>query len=262
VLSLLELDRVTKSFGGLIAVRDLSFSVSEGEILGLIGPNGAGKTTAFNLITGLYKPDSGSIRLAGKEIGGKKPHKISALGISRTFQTVRPFSRMTVGENVLVGGLFGRESVFRVSKAKPAVKEILNFMDLDSKADSPASSLTLAEQRRLELARALAANPKIMMLDEVMAGLNQSEIDEQVEFLQKLNKEKKITLLIIEHVMKAMTRICSRIIVMNEGEKLVEGSPDEIVHHSEVIKAYLGERRISSTKVESTKESANSEVTQ
>ncbi len=241
--ALLELAHVSKAFGGLAAVRDLSFSVSEGEILGLIGPNGAGKTTAFNLITGVYKPDSGSIRLAGEEIAGKRSHKIASLGISRTFQTVKPFPRMSVVENVIVGGLFGRQHAFMVRRAREVAQEILKYTALESKANTLAASLSLAEQRRLELARALAAKPRILMLDEVMAGLNQTELEEELELLRKLNNDKKITLVVIEHVVRAMTRLCSRIVVMNQGEKLAEGTPEEIVNHSEVIKAYLGEKR-------------------
>ncbi|MGI0078571.1 MAG: ABC transporter ATP-binding protein [Nitrososphaerales archaeon] len=241
--TLLELSRVSKSFGGLVAVRDLSFSVLEGEILGLIGPNGAGKTTAFNLVAGIYKPDSGSIKISGKEIAGKKPHEISRFGISRTFQTAKPFSRMSVVENVAVGGLFGRNHVLSVRKAKAAANDILRYTSLDSKTNALAGSLTLAEQRRLELARALATNPRILMLDEVMAGLNQLEISEELALLRKLNHEKKITLVVIEHVMKTMMELCGRIVVMDQGEKLVEGTPQQVASNPEVIKAYLGEKK-------------------
>ena len=241
--ALLELTSVTKSFAGIVAVNGLSFSVSEGEILGLIGPNGAGKTTVFNLVAGVYKPDSGSIKLSGKEITGKKPHKISNLGISRTFQTVKPFARMSVVENVAVGRLFGRAHVLSVGRAKDAAREILKYTSLDSKSNALAGSLTLAEQRRLELARALAANPRILMLDEVMAGLNQAEIAEELVLLKKLNEEKKITLVVIEHVMKAMMQLCGRIIVMDQGEKLAEGTPKQVISNPEVIKAYLGEKK-------------------
>ena len=242
-MTLLELDRVSKSFGGIRAVNDLSFNVESGEIVGLIGPNGAGKTTAFNLVAGVYKPDSGSIKYGGLELGGKKPHSISQLGISRTFQTVKPFPRMTVLENVAVGRLFGRNHVLSVRRAKAKSTEALEFAGLLSKRDALAGSLTLAEQRRLELARALAANPKLLMLDEVMAGLNHTEIAEELELLKKLNKEKEITLLVVEHVIKAMTQLCERIVVVNHGEKLAEGTPNEVVNNPEVIKAYLGEKK-------------------
>lgn len=247
--ALLELSSVTKSFAGIVAVNGLSFSVSEGEILGLIGPNGAGKTTAFNLVAGVYEPDSGSIKLSGKEIAGKKPHKISSLGISRTFQTVKPFARMSVVENVAVGRLFGRDHVLSVSRAKVAAREILKYTSLDSKSNALAGSLTLAEQRRLELARALAANPRILMLDEVMAGLNQAEIAEELALLKKLNEEKKITLVVIEHVMKAMMQLCGRIIVMDQGEKLAEGTPKQVISNPEVIRAYLGEKKAGKSEV-------------
>lgn len=255
--ALLQLSSVTKSFGGIIAVKDLSFSVSDGEILGLIGPNGAGKTTAFNLIAGVYKPDSGSIRLGGREISGKKPHTISSMGISRTFQTVKPFSRMTVVENVAVGGLFGRNHLISVRKAKTNAIEILKYTSLEQKSESLSGSLSLAEQRRLELARSLASNPKLLMLDEIMAGLTPSEIVDEIALLKKLNQEKKITLIVIEHVMKAMVQLCGRIIVMNQGEVLAEGNPQEVVNNAKVVAAYLGEKK----NLNSKKEGSDSFVT-
>jgi branched-chain amino acid transport system ATP-binding protein len=245
--NLLELDQVSKSFGGVVALRDLSFSVKEGETLGLIGPNGAGKTTAFNIISGIYKPDSGRIVFDGRTISGLKPHKITKLGIARTFQTVRPFARMTVLENVEAGSLYGRDGSYRLSIAVDHSMRILKRVRLDSKAQFPAGTLTLAEQRRLELARALAARPKLLMLDEVMAGLTQTETDSALSLLRSVKDEMKLTLLVIEHVMKAMVKLCDRIIVMDHGEKIAEGKAEQVVADPNVIAAYMGEKRAKHT---------------
>lgn len=240
--ALLEVDGVSKAFGGVSAVKALSFSIKGGEILGLIGPNGAGKTTAFNIIAGVYKPDSGVITFDGTTISGRGPHAVAQLGIARTFQTVRPFARMTVLENVTVGRLFGRDGTLSVSKAKREARDILEYTSLGSKAELPAGSLSLAEQRRLELARALAAKPKLLMLDEVMAGLNHSEILGTLELLRSLRKEKGIAILLTEHVMKAIVRLSDRIVVMNNGEKIAEGTPSEVMENKTVIAAYMGEK--------------------
>lgn len=241
--TLLELDHVSKSFGGIQAVRELSLSLAEEEILGLVGPNGAGKTTAFNLIAGGYKPDSGRIIFNGMKISGLKPHRISRAGISRTFQIVRPFGRMTVLENVCVGALFGRERTFGLKSARNEGMKLLDYVGLREKANILASSLSLAEQRRLELARALAAKPKLLMLDEVMAGLNFGEIQATLELIKNLRSEKKVTFLIIEHVMKAMVQISDRLVVMDHGEKIAEGSPSEVIEDASVITAFMGEKR-------------------
>lgn len=224
-------------------MKDLTFSINEGEILGLIGPNGAGKTTAFNLIAGVYKPDSGTIAFDERKISGLGSHKISQAGVSRTFQTVRPFTRMTVLENVAVGALFGREHAISVGKAKEEARKILSYTSFERKANVQASSLTLAEQRRLELARALAAKPRLLMLDEVMAGLNDKEILSTLDLLRKIRNEKKVTLLVIEHVMKAILQLCDRIVVMDYGEKIAEGVPSEVMRNESVITAYMGERK-------------------
>ena len=247
--SLLKLDSVARSFGGLAAVNDLSFEVGSGEIVGLIGPNGAGKTTVFNLITGVYKPDKGKIIFEGNDILGKKTHHIAQLGVSRTFQTVRPLPKMTVRENVMVGSLFGRDHTMSMKAARERASEVLNYTELTSRADKLAGDLTLAEQRRLELARSLATQPKLLLLDEVMAGLNLSEISDTLNLLNRLNTEKKITLLVIEHVVKAMMKLCRRIIVMDHGSKIAEGLPQEIANNSEVIKAYMGEKRAGMKKI-------------
>ena len=248
--ALLKLDSVTRSFGGLTAVKDLSLEVNPGEIMGLIGPNGAGKTTVFNLITGVYKPDTGKIVFEGNSIAGKKTHHIARLGVSRTFQTVRPLPKMTVMENVMMGSLFGRNHTRSLRHARDSASEILRYTALSGKADKLAGDLTLAEQRRLELARSLATKPKLLLLDEVMAGLNPSEISDTLDLLFRLNTEKQITLLVIEHVVKAMMKLCKRIVVMDHGTKIAEGLPQEIVNNAEVITAYMGEKRAGAKKTQ------------
>ncbi|MDG6997763.1 MAG: ABC transporter ATP-binding protein [Nitrososphaerota archaeon] len=248
--ALLKLDSVTRSFGGLTAVKDLSLEVNPGEIMGLIGPNGAGKTTVFNLITGVYKPDTGKIVFEGNSIAGKKTHHIARLGVSRTFQTVRPLPKMTVMENVMMGSLFGRNHTRSLRHARDSASEILRYTALSGKADKLAGDLTLAEQRRLELARSLATKPKLLLLDEVMAGLNPSEISDTLDLLFRLNTEKQITLLVIEHVVKAMMKLCKRIVVMDHGTKIAEGLPQEIVNNAEVITAYMGEKRAGAKKAQ------------
>ncbi len=239
---LLDVDQVNKSFGGLVAVNDMSLFVGQGDTLGLIGPNGSGKTTLFNLITGIYKPDSGSIRFEGDVISGLKPHRISGLGVARTFQIVRPFPRMSVVENVMAAALFGsRPSSTRVARERAL--ELLAYTSLNGKAQAPAGTLTLAEQRRLELARALATNPKLLMLDEVMAGLSLPEIASVVQLLQKIRQDQGTTMIITEHVMRAIVQLCNRIVVMNQGQRLAEGTPSEVMRESSVIAAFMGERK-------------------
>jgi branched-chain amino acid transport system ATP-binding protein len=240
---LLDVDRVTKSFGGLAAVRDMSLFVEEGDILGLIGPNGSGKTTLFNVITGIYKPDLGFITFRNERISGLRPHKISRLGIARTFQIVRPFSRMSAVENVVAAALFGHKSSSSRQGAREKALELLAYTSLGEKANAPAGSLTLPEQRRLELARALATNPKLLMLDEVMAGLSHAEIVNIVRLLQNIRQDQGTTMIITEHVMKAIVKLCNRIVVMNQGEKLAEGAPSEVIQDSSVIAAFMGEKK-------------------
>ncbi len=240
---LLDVDHVSKSFGGLAAVRDLSLFVDRGDTLGLIGPNGAGKTTLFNLITGFYKPDSGSVSFKGRKISGLKPYRVTKSGIARTFQIVRPFSRMSVIENVVAAAIFGNGS-----SSKPSVKEkaleLLSYTSLEEKAQAPAGSLTLPEQRRLELARALATGPQLIMLDELMAGLTHTEMQAMVPLLQRICKEQDMTLVITEHVMRTIVQLCNRIVVMNQGEKLSEGTPAEVMKDQSVIEAFMGERKV------------------
>ncbi len=239
---LLDVNQVSKSFGGLVAVNDMSLFVEQGDMLGLIGPNGSGKTTLFNLITGIYKPDLGSVRFENEVISGLKPHKISGLGIARTFQIARPFSRMSVVENVMAAALFGSKSS-SMRGAREKALELLTYTSLDEKAHARTGSLTLAEQRRLELARALATNPKLLMLDEVMAGLSHPEIVSIVQLLQRIKGDQGTTMVITEHVMRTIVQLCNRIVVMNQGEKLTEGAAEQVMHDPSVIAAYMGERK-------------------
>jgi branched-chain amino acid transport system ATP-binding protein len=239
---LLDVSQVNKSFGGLVAVNDMSMFVEQGDMLGLVGPNGSGKTTLFNLITGIYKPDSGSISFDGDRISGLKPHKVSGLGIARTFQIVRPFPRMSVVENVMAAALFGNRSS-SMHGARERALELLDYTSLSEKSQARAGSLTLAEQRRLELARALATNPKLLMLDEVMAGLSHTEIAGVVQLLQKIRQDQGTTMIITEHVMRAIVQLCNRMVVMNQGQRLAEGTPSEVMRESSVIKAYMGEKK-------------------
>jgi branched-chain amino acid transport system ATP-binding protein len=242
LVHLLDVENVSKSFGGLVAIRNLSLFVDRGDILGLIGPNGAGKTTLFNLITGVYKPDSGSVSFEGRSITGVKTHRIAKFGIARTFQIVRPFSRMSVIENVMAAAIFGSMSSSGHTARQKAL-ELLSYVALEDKAQARAGSLTLAEQRRLELARALATGPRLLMLDEVMAGLTYPEMQVMISLLQRIHKEQDTTLVITEHVMRAIMQLCRRIVVMNQGEKLAEGTPAEVTQDRGVIAAFMGERR-------------------
>jgi branched-chain amino acid transport system ATP-binding protein len=242
LVHLLDVDHVSKSFGGLVAVRKMSFHVEGGEVLGLIGPNGAGKTTLFNLIAGVYKPDTGSITFDGRRISGLRPHSIAKIGIARTFQIARPFPRMSVIENVTAAAIFGNGTPSG-TEAREKAMGILSQMFLEGKAEVMAGSLTLPEQRRLELAKALATEPQLLMLDEVMAGLTNVELQGMIALLQRIRKESESTLVITEHVMRAITQLCSRIVVMNQGEKLAEGTPDEVMKDPGVIAAYMGEKR-------------------
>lgn len=237
---LLRLDRLTKSFDGVAAVRGLSLAVDEGETLGLVGPNGAGKSTLFDMVAGVRKPDSGTINFDGRDVTGLPPHSISSLGISRTFQTLRPFSRLTVIENVAAGVRFGgRRSVPR-SKTQEVAKELLASVSLEHRAQELAGDIPLPDQRRLELARALATGPKLLMLDEAMAGLAHAETGEMVALLEKIRKERPVTIMVTEHSMKAIVLLCKRVVVMSQGEKIADGSPPEVLRDERVIAAYMG----------------------
>jgi branched-chain amino acid transport system ATP-binding protein len=236
--SILEVRDVTKRFGGLVAVSDVSFSIAEGEILGLIGPNGAGKTTLFNIVNGVYKADQGTIRFAGSDITGQSPDKVVHLGLARTHQIVKPLNDLTVLDNVTVGACFGREYLGRTAARKVA-SEVLQQVGLGDRADITARSLTIAGKKRLEVARALAAKPKLLLLDEVLAGLNPTEIAQMIELVRKI-RDSGISVFMIEHVMQAIMSLSDRIVVLNLGRKLAEGRPDEVVHNAEVVEAYLG----------------------
>ena len=232
----LVIRNLSKRFGGLRAVQDVSFSVMEGETVALIGPNGAGKTTSFNLITGYHRPDTGSVLAFGREIVGLRPHDICAHGLARTFQVARPFGGMTVLANVMTGAFLRDRSA---DVARKSAREAIEFVGLSAKEHSAARDLTTIDQRRLEMARALATQPRVLLLDEVMAGLNPSEIDQAVALVGKLSK-RGLTIVIVEHVMRAIMAVARHIVVLDHGQKIAEGSPKEIVENPEVIRAYLG----------------------
>jgi branched-chain amino acid transport system ATP-binding protein len=227
---------LNKRFGGLRAVQDVSFTVAENETLALIGPNGAGKTTSFHLITGFHRADSGSVKAFGREIVGLRPHQVCALGLARTFQVAKPFGAMTVLDNVMTGA-FLRDR--HVALARDKAREAIEFVGLSAREKTAAKDLTTIDQRRLEMARALATNPHILLLDEVMAGLNPSEIDQAVALVGKLSA-RGLTIVIVEHVMRAIMAVARRIVVLDHGQKIAEGAPKEIVENPEVIRAYLG----------------------
>ncbi len=239
-MSILEVAGLNKHFGGLMACMNVDFYVERGEILGLIGPNGAGKTTIFNLVSGALIPDSGTITFRGRSIGGLKPHEITRMGIGRTFQSVKIFSKMSVFENVLLGYHFGKAKPSNKKGAKEEAEEVLEFVELSGMRDSRAMDLILANQKRLEVARALATKPELLLLDELMAGLNHTEVMQAMELVKKI-REKGVTILMIEHVMKAIMNICDRIVVLQHGEKIAEGRPKEIAKNKAVVEVYLGE---------------------
>lgn len=236
-MALLEVDHVTKRFGGLVAVNDFSMEVHEGEILGLIGPNGAGKTTVFNLIACYYPPDSGALRFRGESLLGLRPYQVCEKGITRTFQVTKPFGDMTVLDNVMVGAL---RRTTNVAQARRKALEIIDFVGLSDYAEMEAHDLNVAGRKRLELARALATEPVILLLDEVMAGLNPREKQHLLELLRSV-RDRGITLVFVEHDMKAVVELCDRAIMLHRGEKLVEGTPRAIARDERAIRAYLGE---------------------
>ncbi|RJR29655.1 MAG: ABC transporter ATP-binding protein [Desulfobacteraceae bacterium] len=238
---ILKTEGLSKSFAGLMAVRKVGFTVDQGEILGLIGPNGSGKTTLFNLISGFLRPDGGRVEFRGKEITGLKPHRICEAGIVRTFQLVKPFAEMTALQNVVAGRTYGSKPIRSLKQARTEAEEILAFTGLSGKKSVPAGQLGLADRKRLEIARALATKPDLLLLDESMCGLNPVETEDAIRLIREI-RSSGITVIIVEHVMKVVIGISDRIVVMNAGEKIAEGKPLEITTNKTVIAAYLGKR--------------------
>jgi branched-chain amino acid transport system ATP-binding protein len=233
-------EKITKRFGGLVAVSRLDFEIREGEVVGLIGPNGSGKTTLFNVISGLYKPEEGTLTFRGKRIEGRKPYEVSKMGIGRTFQIVKPLLNMTVLENIAIGSLYGREGVRDMASALRNSEEILYFTGLENRKDMLAENLKLADRKRLEIARAMATRPEILLLDEVFAGLNETEVNEAIRLVKGIRQKYQMTLFIIEHVLKAIMKTCDRVMVIHFGQKIAEGMPEEVTKNRAVIEAYLG----------------------
>jgi len=235
--ALLSVNGVSKRFRGLVAVDRASFAVPEGGVFAVIGPNGAGKTTLFNMIAGVFRPDAGTIAFAGERIDGLPPDRICRRGIGRTFQIVRPFAGLSVEDNVIVGALLHRHHVV---DARSYAHEVLRRLDLYDKRERRASSLTLPDRKRLEVARSLATDPKLLLLDEAMAGLRPTEMDRMVAILRELNRETGLTILLIEHVMRAVMALASHILVLHHGAAIAQGLPDDVVRNPAVIHSYLG----------------------
>jgi branched-chain amino acid transport system ATP-binding protein len=235
---MLEVRNISKSFRGLRAVREASFEVPQGSINALIGPNGAGKTTIFNMVAGVYAPDTGEIVFEGKRIDGLRPEQVCAAGIGRTFQLVKPFAGLSVLDNVIIGALHRERSV---SSARAFARSILGKLNLETKAALPASSLTLPDRKRLEVARALATRPRLLLLDEVMAGLRPTETDQMVQVFRDINRADGLTILLIEHVMRAVMALAQHIGVLHHGEVIARGKPEEVVRNPAVLECYLGE---------------------
>jgi branched-chain amino acid transport system ATP-binding protein len=240
--TLLTVESATKRFGGLIANKSVSLVIESGEIVGLIGPNGAGKTTLFNCITGYMHPDEGRLLFDGTDITRVRPEKICGLGVARTWQLVRAFGRMTALDNVVCGAL---QRTNRVSEARVRARELIDFTGLEGRADVPAAALTLADKKRLEIARALATGPRLLLLDEAMSGLTPFEAAMAVQLVRRIHEELQITICVVEHVMEVVMPLSHRVVVLDYGTKIADGAPEDIVRDERVISAYLGERRAS-----------------
>jgi len=239
---MLSIQGITKRFGGLQALSNVTFDLPEGQILGLIGPNGAGKTTLFNVVNGVYPPEEGRVIFRDKDVTTAKTYHHARMGMARTHQIVQPLNELTVRDNVIVGACFGRENQ-GLRRAAEIAEEVLKFLDLHSRIDQMAGSLNVAQKKRLEMARALAARPYLLLLDEVLAGLNPSEIALMVETVRKI-REQGVTIIMIEHVMHAVMNVSDRIIVLDYGEQIAEGTPEEIAVNDKVIEAYLGDPKL------------------
>lgn len=247
---ILQVNGIIKRFGGLQALSRVTFDLPEGQILGLIGPNGAGKTTLFNVVNGIYSADEGRIEFRGHNTRGMKPYDLATRGLARTHQIVRPLNELSVRENVMVGACFGRQGQ-KLSEAYRTAEETLAFVGLNNRGDQLAGSLNVAEKKRLELARALASRPYLLLLDEVLAGLNSSEIANMVQIIRDI-REQGVTIIMIEHVMHAVMNVSDRVIVLDYGQQIAEGTPQEIVNDPRVIEAYLGDPKLARRLVEQT----------